>query len=204
MRNRKTVRTGFLPLKIDERFCSLSLTVKVEAKQVLEFKIKAKWVLIDWENGWSELKRAKFELAGMYNIKITGEKIEWLNIDGCGVTFIDLIRCNFLRRLRCQGNKLQELNLRNCPALTFVDCSRNELEYVQVANREKLREFKGNDNRLQVVDFSGCSELRKVDLDNNNEELVLIAKKCRKLKHILLGEVPFDMKMYRSDTPIIC
>lgn len=60
----------------DDEFCRLTLTVEVEANQVLVFGIRAKWFLIDWEmTGWSESKRHKFKKAGFHNINIIGGRI---------------------------------------------------------------------------------------------------------------------------------
>lgn len=182
----------------DDEFCRLTLTVEVEANQVLVFGIRAKWFLIDWEEtGWSESKRHRFKNAGYHNINIIGERIVWLNVDGGGMTFIHFDRCDFLTRLRCQGNKLKGLNLENCPALTFIDCSRNELEYVQVANLKRLKEFKGNENKLQVTDFSGCCELQEVDL-SDNEVMIIVTRKCRKLKNIWFNGALFEVRRYKK------
>lgn len=181
-----------------DEFCRFTLTVEVEANQVLVLGIKAKWFLINWEErGWSESKRYRFKNAGNYNINLIGERILWLNVDGCGVTFIHFDSCDFLTRLRCQGNKLKGLNLENCPALTFIDCSRNKLEYVQVVNLKRLKEFKGYENKLQVMDFSGCSELQEVDL-SYNEVMIIVTRKCRKLKYLLFNGALFEVKRYKK------
>lgn len=198
MLKRKATKADYSKNNNDEDFCNLTLTVEVEADQVLVFGIRAKWFLIDWEEtGWSESKRHKFKKAGYYNINIIGGRILWLNVDGCGVTFIHFDRCDFLTRLRCQGNKLKGLNLENCPALTFIDCSRNKLEYVQVANLKRLKEFKGYENKLQVMDFSGCSELQEVDL-SYNEVMIIVTRKCRKLKYLLFNGALFEVKRYKK------
>lgn len=199
MEKKKATRTRKSESRIEENFCRLTVTVKVEENECLKLRVRAKWVLVDWGSGiWDENLKHKFNEAGTYNLNIIGNRIMWLNIDEWKATFLHFDLCPFLTRLRCQGNKLQTLNLENCPALSFVDCSHNELHHVQVMNLRKLKEFKGNDNKLEVVDFSGCVELHDADL-NNNDIFVIVTRDSKRLKSICLNHALLETKLYAEE-----
>lgn len=177
-------------------FCKINITISVKAKHSLKLRVRAQWMLVDWgENGWKKERQHTFRKEGIYHIKLIGEQIMWLNIDDWNATSLDLENCPFLTQLRCRGNEFQNLNFQKCPILQFVDCSHNKLEYVWIANREKLQKFYGSSNNLRIMDFSGCYKLREVEL-NDNDIFVIIIGESTKTENLWLNSVRYKPEEY--------
>lgn len=51
--------------------------------------------------------------------------------------------------------------------LTYLDCAKNKLTSLSLANHPKLQELYCNDNLLTSLDLSNCSELKEVSCFNN-------------------------------------
>ncbi|RHV89213.1 hypothetical protein [Culturomica massiliensis] len=182
----------------DNTFSRIAVHVRVKAGQILKARIRARWCMIDWGDGVLQKDLThKFTEGGFQNINIIGGRINWLNVDGWNATGIYLDRCPFLARLRCQGNKLKELNLLNCPSLVYVDCSHNQINSLMLNGRKILKEIKANNNDLRVVDFSGCLRLQDVDL-NCNPIFVTITHRCKKLNSLWFDDARFNPEEYRE------
>jgi hypothetical protein len=110
------------------------------------------------------------EDLSIYNSQITSlnlSKFPLLKSFDCGYKneITTLYLPENLKFLRCNNNKLLELDLSNCKTLVYVDCCNNQLMTLYLP--EKLYELKCNNNRLTELDLSQCIKLKELKCDNN-------------------------------------
>jgi hypothetical protein len=65
-------------------------------------------------------------------VKIFGNKLTSLYVNGLGLTDLDLSQCNTLITLKCTTNELTSLDTKPLTALTILDCRENKLDFVSL------------------------------------------------------------------------
>lgn len=66
--------------------------------------------------------------------------------------------------LWCQRNKLEDLELA-FPELSYVDCSDNNISYLDLSRTPKLRTLKCNNNQIEALDCCSCGDLQVLKCD---------------------------------------
>lgn len=72
-----------------------------------------------------------------------------------------------LAELFCGENEIQELDLRNNPALQVVSCENNHMTCLRLAEHADLQTLVCRENLLEELDVSSCSELLELLCDGN-------------------------------------
>lgn len=120
-------------------------------------------------------------------ITITGD-IEQLEVYGCSLTDINVVKAPELSILKCYKNSLTALNLDNCSALEILDCKENSIASLDLSKCSKLSEVNVSkneitslkldvlgelkklycgDNKLAALDVTGCPVLADLQAENN-------------------------------------
>ena len=83
---------------------------------------------------------------------------------------LDLSRNTALTWLSCSDNQLESLNITGCINLEYVYCSNNQLTgNLNLGGRAALKEAYFNNNKLTgTVNVSGCTSLTHLNLDTNS------------------------------------
>ena len=84
------------------------------------------------------------------------------------LTEIDLSHNKKLEYLNCLGNKLEKLNVSECPLLETFYCGFNNLQSIDVSGNKNLKDFDCQHNRLDTLDVSHNTELVKLSCGTNN------------------------------------
>lgn len=88
-------------------------------------------------------------LCYLKKIKFYGNNIESLDIsDSTQLTY-----------LNCNYNRLSELNVSNCPALTELYCNLNNLTSLDITYNKQLTHIECNENQLSSLNASNCTNL---------------------------------------------
>ena len=129
--------------------------------------------------------------------------IDWENKKLNGT--VDISKFKELKKFNCNKNKIIELKLNK--ALLNLDCSDNEisfldtskcdLDYSLTCNRNKIKELKlksgtqmryleCSGNILENIDISKCSNLEKLDIHNNKITELDLSNVCQNYLYKLL------------------
>ncbi len=73
-----------------------------------------------------------------------------------------------VKSLKCAGNDLTSLDLRQNKKLEYLDCSWNRLKSLQIKGQEWLEEFDCTGNRLSHLDLSGIGSIYELYCHKNN------------------------------------
>lgn len=73
-----------------------------------------------------------------------------------------------VKSLKCAGNDLTSLDLRQNKKLEYLDCSWNRLKSLQIKGQEWLEEFNCTGNRLSHLDLSGIGFIYELYCHKNN------------------------------------
>ena len=84
------------------------------------------------------------------------------------LTEIDLSHNKKLEYLNCLGNKLEKLNVSECPLLETFYCGFNNLQSIDVSENKQLKDFSCSENPLNTLDVSQNKELEKLGCTGNN------------------------------------
>ncbi|BAX80600.1 T9SS type A sorting domain-containing protein [Labilibaculum antarcticum] len=89
-----------------------------------------------------------------------------LDVSGKGIANLQGIEYFLnLKVLKCQDNKLASLYIENNNELEELDCSGNQLQYINLPN--KLESINCSGNLLIIFDISNCTELTDLDCSAN-------------------------------------
>jgi len=95
-------------------------------------------------------------------------KILELNIDGKGLDGeLDLSDFISLEKLKCEANKLTNLNLTGTSNLKELSCSSNSLENLDLSENKELENLDCSNNQLIDLDASNCSQLKSLHCYDN-------------------------------------
>ena len=109
------------------------------------------------------------------------EAVEILDVSEKGITSLKGIE-NFTKliSLKCEKNKLTELDVSACARLVNLLCYQNELTSLDVSHNEKLQKLYCYANPLTTLNISNCKELEYIAA-NDCELTTLNVSDCEKL-----------------------
>lgn len=97
------------------------------------------------------------------------DKVRTITCSGMEIVKLtDIDKFSNLETLDCSGNKLVSLDLSKNRHLTGVNCSRNSLRSLSVADCKELRTLDCSYNSLSSLDLSSATALQSVDCSNNS------------------------------------
>lgn len=159
-------------------------------------EIYATQMTIDWGDGtFSHYEEEYHQVIhhylseGLQTIRMTGEKISYVDISRLSLTKLVLVHCPALEYLDCSANELCSLDLRNCAVLEELRCNSNNLreldlsvnsainlanvsynmlERLQLIGCRKLKTLYCGNNKLRVLDLSGCPSICELNIGYNN------------------------------------
>lgn len=102
--------------------------------------------------------------------------VERIEVNGLGLTELDLSNKQKLKYLDCTGNNLTLLNLSNTPLLEELYCGGNNLTSLNLSNTPLLKELYCGGNNLTSLDITKCIELTKLASSHNTFESIDLSK----------------------------
>ena len=102
--------------------------------------------------------------------------VERIEVNGLGLTELDLSNKQKLKYLDCNGNNLTLLNLSNTPLLEELYCGGNNLTSLNLSNTPLLKELYCGGNNLTSLDITKCIKLTKLDSSHNTFESIDLSK----------------------------
>ena len=153
---------------------------------------------------------AGFETAGLADISLQGieymTNLEELVYDrlinsAAALSSLDLSNNSALVRLSVVNHSLTNLNLSNCPELTYLNCSRsvsanmnpNVNGYYATGNLRSLDLM--NNPKLKSLSCYGCNIEGQLDL-SNCAELTSITAYYNEIEGLILGDKPYLKTLY--------
>lgn len=133
-------------------------------------------------NGYMDVSRCgaleSLTCVGATEINIgVNDNLTSMQIEACPNLLKLVFETPNLERLHITGTKLQNLDLSQCPKLTYLLCSSNALRSIQFANNARLEWLSCSDNYLRQLDTSkiiatengicGMIECSRNDFDSN-------------------------------------
>ncbi len=115
-------------------------------------------------------------LVSSTKLKVRGTKITDLNVSKNKLQSLDVSECPALRDLDCSDNQLTTLDVSNNTVLTYLSCSKNSLTTLDLSNNTKLERLSCNNNPLTTLDLSGCSALTWLQCFNNQLTTLDVSK----------------------------
>lgn len=95
-------------------------------------------------------------------------QLEWLNLNTCNVSQLDLRQNTKLEELDCMSNELTYIELSRCKALKELNCAFNEhLTTLDLSQNKALKILNCCYCGLTELDVSACSVLRRLDCFTN-------------------------------------
>ncbi len=140
-----------------------------------KMEIDAEKLVIDWGDGQESIFSQgnyfqpihSYHQEINYKIRITGYKINSLNITGLNLNLIELKYCPFLEYLNCAMNELNELDLSHCPVLEELYCNSNNLMELDLEHTPLLTQLQASYNRMQELNVSFCPQIQTLYCSNN-------------------------------------
>lgn len=179
-------------------FSYVCLNLDVGGSLRVKFGIEATWFVVLWGDGADDSRRAhRYERVGVYEVMIVGRNFRVLDFGWCGVTDVDVSRCEKLRELRCTGNELDVLEVSRCVELRVLDCSKNHIRELCVRGFSELVLLNCSGNELSELDLSGCGMLQEVDLGRNRIEVLKVCG-CEELRVVLCSSNRIVFPVFQS------
>lgn len=107
-------------------------------------------------------------------VSISGATLKSKTVSEVDVTVVysitpqaEVVLMGEITYLECQKNQLTELNIANHKTLAYLLCNDNLLTTFKPTQCEALEELDIHNNHLTSVDFSGCKELSMIDCSSN-------------------------------------
>ncbi|MCL2041489.1 MAG: T9SS type A sorting domain-containing protein [Bacteroidales bacterium] len=135
---------------------------------------------IDWGDGTVETKKGTggeqiityyYDSFDSFQVTIAGNSTDCLFTGlGCGgnrVSDLDLSKCTALTFLSCKMNQLSALDVSNCTALKELTCFDNRLSSLDLSANTALTHVWCFENRLSSLDVSGCTALIQLSCSDN-------------------------------------
>jgi len=132
--------------------------------------------LIDWGDGSVEdidynsnlyLKHT-YKAEKEYTVTIKDNVVKELRCEDEKIKQLDASQNTALMRLTCTRNNLKELEVNNLTSLTFLACGRNDLTDLNISDLTHLTYFNCEFNNLTKLDASGLRELTILDCYAND------------------------------------
>lgn len=157
-------------------------------------------------DGWTTTK-VEGKMLGAGEVKIyTTQPICYFdcvsNIDGPGLTTLDVSKATELTKLYANGNKLKTIDLStntklatiylnnnaisdlvlpNSETVTYLQLSNNQLSSFDITKTPKIGTLYLSDNHIKSFDCSANTTLQSLYILNNNLETLIIGKKTAKM-----------------------
>ncbi|MCM1032115.1 MAG: hypothetical protein NC410_11815, partial [Oscillibacter sp.] len=137
----------------------------------------------------------RFRTMETHSAKIYGSDIaiEKLYLNAQNITSLVINENKALKLLWCSDNRLETLDISQCPALEELECSRNHLTKVNLPSNSRLKVFLGINNQLASIDISEQKNLWYFACDSNfltqldvsqNKELSSLQFRCNQITSI--------------------
>lgn len=161
----------------------------------LKMEIDANELVIDWGDGdESVFSRGTYFQAlhsysqeMKYKIRISGHKINSLNVSGVNLSLLELKHCPALEYLNCAINELKELDLSHCPALEELYCNSNNLIKLDLNRTPLLTQLQASYNRIKELDVSSCTQIQTLHCSNNRIDTFHF-EGCRQIYYLNLSQ----------------
>ena len=129
--------------------------VKTDAPAGTELRIQA-FPYYDSEVSGAD----KSEYFGMYKSKgpgteitISGEQLTQVEVYGCQLTELTVVKAPDLNIVRCYNNKISALDLSACPELSVLDCHNNKICALDLSSNTKIEKIDAADNALKSLEL---------------------------------------------------
>lgn len=129
--------------------------------------------------------------------------LKYLNVSKNALTKIDISKNSKLVDLKCTGNALTALNLKQNTNLETLDCSQNQLTALDVTKNEKLVDLKCTGNALAALTLTENSELEYLDCEGNKLSSLNVSGN-KKLLYLICGnnvittlDLQYNLKLER-------
>lgn len=93
--------------------------------------------------------------------------LEKLEVDGCGLTMLNIKGNKELKKLSCKNNELYDLDLSQNEKLSYLDVNRNRLNVLSLNQNPKLTKVNCSQNKLVSIMVSNNAKLKYIDCSNN-------------------------------------
>lgn len=93
--------------------------------------------------------------------------LEKLEVDGCGLTKLNINGNKELKKLSCKNNELYDLDLSQNEKLSYLDVNHNKLNVLSLNQNPKLTKVNCSQNRLVSIMLSNNAGLKFIDCSNN-------------------------------------
>ena len=153
------------------------LTLQFMSYAAIPFRaeIYADELLIDWDDDRQGFFTGQtyyqishhFASEGMRQIRIVGKNISHLNVSRQNLLGIELEDCPALDYLDCSVNELPALNLEHCPSLEELHCNSNNIRMLDFSANPRLFLLEASYNNLETLYLRACNELRALHCSNN-------------------------------------
>lgn len=87
-----------------------------------------------------------------------------------GARSLDLSGCPNIESLTCRGTgygDIEELKFAGCKTIKHLDCSRNQIAYLDLTGLDNLEVLCCSENKLDSIDLSVCQSLRHLNCRSN-------------------------------------
>ncbi len=106
-------------------------------------------------------------LGSSTKMKVIGTKITKLDVSNNKLQSLNVSECPALVYLNCEYNQLTSLNVSGCSALTWLNCGWNQLTTLDVSGCSALTWLNCGWNQLTTLNVSGCSALTSLYCSEN-------------------------------------
>ncbi|MCR4670421.1 MAG: S-layer homology domain-containing protein [Saccharofermentans sp.] len=112
------------------------------------------------------------------------DNIRYSYLDNSFVPELDLNHLTRLKKLSCRDNGATSLAINNCKALTYLDCSSNDLSSIDLSANVNLKELWIDGNDLTGLDLANNKELLYLYCDYNKLSSLVLTNntKLKKLE----------------------
>ena len=113
------------------------------------------------------------------------ENLITLNCSGNRLTDLDLRNCAYLRSVDCSDNQIAVLDIDGLHGLNEIDCSHNRLDRLEFERNVSLKYLDAQHNDLRTIDVSGCFDWIEVNLRDNPRLTTLYVGAEQNVQHYL-------------------
>ena len=161
--------------------------VKTDAPAGTELRIQA-FPYYDSEVSGAD----KSEYFGMYKSKgpgteitISGEQLTQIEVYGCHLTELTVVKAPDLNIVRCYNNKISALDLSACPELSVLDCHNNKISALDLSSNTKIEKIDAADNALKSLELGQQALLTELKCGGNPLESIDLSQ-CSALESLYI------------------
>lgn len=177
-------------------------TIRLEVNMIVErsltFRVDAQNMQVVWGDGeiskryyHTEQFVHEYKQNGVYEILISGENIEAIDMPGCYCSELDIQVKDSLEFINCSNNQLQQLRVNQCKHLNELHCDNNLLKQLELDELSELFHLSCSFNLLERISVKGCRNLVNLYCIRNKLRS-LDLRNCCKLLIVNIGENEFD------------